>query len=139
MGTRPAGGLDGQVNHAQPFIVRQSRRFAGGAAGDQKVDARLHLPAHQVAQGGFIEAAILLEGSDQGSTASTQFHRRRIILRGGNLKKQDSPQRHREHRKILVTTEDTEITECSNDRILLIAVIRVLRGKKVLRVSVPLW
>src|SRR5271166_5140281 len=79
-GHTTVGGLDGQVNHAQPLVVQESRRLAGSAAWDQEVDAGLHLPAHQVAQGGLINASILLEGSYEGGAASTQFHDNRIIL-----------------------------------------------------------
>ena len=49
-GHAAAGSLDGQVDNAQPFVVRQGRRFASGAAGHKEVDARLNLPAHQFAQ-----------------------------------------------------------------------------------------
>ena len=97
-GHAAAGGLDGQVDNAQPFVVRQSRRLASGAAGHKEVDARLDLPAHQFAQRGFVDAAILFEGSDKSGTTTTQFHIEEHNPHGGNLKS-------------VFTTEDTESTE----------------------------
>ena len=88
MGTRPPAVSIVRSIDAQPLVMRQRRRLAGGAAGHKKVDARLNLPAHQFAQGRFIQAAILFEGSDESGAATTQFHWRRIIVWHQNLKEQ---------------------------------------------------
>ena len=67
--------LDRYVNDAQPFVVRQSRSLARGPAGNQKINARLKLPSDQVAQGSFVNGAVLVKRGDQRGTASTQLHR----------------------------------------------------------------
>src|SRR5579863_1617216 len=67
-------------------MVGQSGRFSGRTARHQKVDAGVDLPTDQFAQSLFIQAAILLKGSDKGGTATTQLHWKRIIVCGRNLK-----------------------------------------------------
>src|SRR6516162_11045100 len=92
--------------------MRQSRRFAGGAAGNQKINARFDLPANQVTEGRVIQAAILFKGGYKGGAATTQCHLKRIVLSSENLKS-SRPQRHRgtEKENPFFTTEGTEITE----------------------------
>ena len=43
----PFGLFDRDLDHAQMLFARQRRAFARGAAGHQKIDAVLDLPAHQ--------------------------------------------------------------------------------------------
>ena len=67
----PSRYFNRDIENLQPFIMRKRGRFAGGAAGDQKIDARFQLPRDQVAQGSLVDGAVLLEGSDQCRTAAT--------------------------------------------------------------------
>jgi hypothetical protein len=74
--------LDGRIDHVQPFIVRERRRLAGGSARNEKIDAGLHLPRHQVAQGSVINRAILMKGSYERCTTATELHANKITRMG---------------------------------------------------------
>ncbi len=78
----PSRHFDRDIDDLQPFVVRKRGRLAGGAAGDQKIDARFHLPRDQVAQGSLVDGAVLLEWSDQCRTAATELHEIKITLIG---------------------------------------------------------
>ncbi len=58
--------------------MREGRRFAGGAAGNQEIDSRFDLPGHQVAQGRLVDGAVLTKGSYQRGAASTELHNIKI-------------------------------------------------------------
>ena len=66
--------FDGQVDDAQPFIVSECGSLSGGAAGNQKIDARFDLPGDQIAQRSFIDRAVLGERRNQGSTTASELH-----------------------------------------------------------------
>ncbi len=55
----PLGFFERDLDHAKVLEAGQRGAFAGGAAGHQKVDAGLDLPAHQYTQSVFIERKIL--------------------------------------------------------------------------------
>jgi hypothetical protein len=58
------GLIDRDLDNAQVFGAREGGAFAGGAAGDQEVDARIYLAAHQTPQGCFVERLVWVERSD---------------------------------------------------------------------------
>src|SRR5271166_426402 len=58
--------------------MRQSRSFAGCAAGNQKINPGFDLPCHQVAQGRFVDGAVLTERSYDSCTASAKLHVNKI-------------------------------------------------------------
>ncbi len=51
------GFFDRDLDHAQMLVAGERRALAGGAAGHQKIDAGLDLPADQRAQRRLIERA----------------------------------------------------------------------------------
>src|ERR1700691_1234885 len=79
----PRHDFDGDINSLQPLVVRQSGSFAGGAAGNQKINSGLDLPRHQVAQGGFVDGAVLTKGCYESCTASSKLHETKISRMGG--------------------------------------------------------
>src|ERR1700723_2832221 len=70
------------VDDPQPLVMRQGGSFAGGAAGNQKVNPRLDLPCQQVAQGGFVDGTVLTEGSYQRCTTSAKLNENKISRMG---------------------------------------------------------
>ncbi len=80
------GDFNGGVDYEEPFVVGESGSLAGGAAGYKKVDSRLELPRHQVAQGSVVDGAILTKGSYECSAAATELHRNRIARVGAEGK-----------------------------------------------------
>ena len=66
--------------------MRERRGFAGRAAGNQKIDSGLDLPRDQIAQGRFVDGAILMEGGDESCTASAKLHETKIARMGGLAK-----------------------------------------------------
>ncbi len=70
--------FDGEVDDVQPFVVRESWSFAGGAAGNQEINSGFDLPGHQVAQGRLVDGAVLTKWSYQRGAASTELHRIKI-------------------------------------------------------------
>ncbi len=88
-GDASGGDFDGRVDDVQPFVVRESRSLAGGAAGDEEIDARFDLPRDQIAQGGVVDGAVLMKRSDQSGAASTKLHRDKIARMSGEGKSCD--------------------------------------------------
>ena len=78
--------FDGGVDNVQPFIMGQSRSLARGAARYKEVDARFYLPRDQIAQGGVVDGAVLMERSNQSGAASTELHRDKIARMSGEGK-----------------------------------------------------
>src|ERR1700720_144788 len=74
--------------------MRQSRSFARSAAGNQKINSGLDLPCHQVAQGRFVDGAVLTERSYESGTASTKLHENKITRMGGLAKPLHSSVEH---------------------------------------------
>jgi hypothetical protein len=75
--------FDGGVDDVEPLIARECWSLAGGAAGNEEVDAGVDLPRDQVAQSGVVDGAILMKGSDEGGAASTELHRDKIARMKG--------------------------------------------------------
>ena len=70
--------FDGGVDDVEPFVVGESGRLAGGAAGNQKINAGLDLPCDQIAQGCVVDGAILMKRSYECGATATELHRNRI-------------------------------------------------------------
>ena len=77
-GDAPGCDFDGGVDHVQPFIVSERGRLAGGAAGNEKINAGLDLPRDQIAQGCVVDRAILMKRSYERGATATELHRNRI-------------------------------------------------------------
>ena len=77
-GHAPGRDFDGRVDYVQPLVVRERGRLAGGAAGNQKINAGLDLPRDQIAQGSVVDRTILMKRSYQCSATSTELHRNKI-------------------------------------------------------------
>src|SRR5271154_1629780 len=58
----------------------ECRSFSSGAAGNQEVNARFHLPGNQIAQSVFVDRTILRERCDESGATSSQLHDLRITL-----------------------------------------------------------
>ena len=54
--------LERDRDHALLLVLGHGGALAGGAAGHEHVDARLHLAAHQPPQGGLVEGPVLVNG-----------------------------------------------------------------------------
>ena len=52
------GLFDRDLDDAEVLVAGERRALAGGAAGDQKIDARFDLAAHQPAQSRFVQRAV---------------------------------------------------------------------------------
>ena len=76
----PGGDLNSRINYAEPLVMRKRRSFTGGAAGDEKIYTGLDLPGDQIAQGGFVNGAVLLKRRYQSCAASPQLHNIKITL-----------------------------------------------------------
>src|SRR5450631_263680 len=74
--------FDRRIDYIEPFVVGERRSLAGGAAGNQKINAGLDLPCDQIAQGRVVEGTILMKGSYEGSATATELHRNRIARVG---------------------------------------------------------
>ena len=70
--------FDGGVDDVQPFVVGERGSLAGGAAGNQEINAGLDLPRDQIAQGSVVDGAVLMKRSYERSATSTELHRNRI-------------------------------------------------------------
>ena len=78
--------VNDEMNHVQPFILVQRGRFAGRAAGDQKVYACINLPVDERAQRRFINCVgspVRLERRDNCGAASCCFHHRKVYTEDG--------------------------------------------------------
>src|SRR5580692_4024316 len=82
-GHAPRHDFDGDIDNPQPLVMRQGRGFAGGPAGNQKIDSGLDLPRHQVAQRRLVDGAVLTKGSYESCTASAKLHENKIARMGG--------------------------------------------------------
>src|SRR5579872_3543242 len=76
------GDFDGGVDDMQPFVVRESRSFAGGAAGNKEINAGFDLPGDEIAQGYVVDGAILMKGRYKSGATSTKLHRDKIARMG---------------------------------------------------------
>jgi hypothetical protein len=70
--------FDRGIDHVQPFVVGERGRLAGGAARNQKINARLDLPRNQIAQGCVVDRTILMKRSYQCGATATELHRNKI-------------------------------------------------------------
>ncbi len=77
-GDASGGDFDGGVDHVEPFVVGERGRLAGGAAGNEKINAGLDLPRDQIAQGCVVDGAILMKRSYECGATATELHRNRI-------------------------------------------------------------
>ncbi len=87
-GDAPGGDFNGDVDHAQPFFVTERRRFAGGAAGHQKIDAGLDLPRHQIAQRGSSSEPSWRKGVTSAVPQPRSSMIIRIARKGGRVKRE---------------------------------------------------
>ena len=76
--------FDGGVDHVEPFVVRESGSLAGGAAGNEEINAGFDLPCDQIAQGCVVDGAVLMKGSDEGGATATELHRNKITRMGSD-------------------------------------------------------
>ena len=77
MGTRLGGGFcgfDGELDDAVGFLLGEGGGFAGGAAGDEEGDAVFDLGADVRGEGGLVERAVGVEGSDERGAAALECH-----------------------------------------------------------------
>ena len=71
-GTRPATTSIVISTTCSHSSLGQRRRFAGSAAGDEKIDLRFDLPGNERTQSRFVNRAVTLKWSYQRCAASTQ-------------------------------------------------------------------
>src|SRR5207237_6760412 len=75
----PARLVDEDLDGAQAFGVGERRVLARRAAGTQKMDACVDLPASEPANGGFIELAAARERRDQRGADSCEWPTHRYL------------------------------------------------------------
>ena len=74
------GGVNDDVDGVEPLVFLERRRFAGGTAGHQKIDAGVDLPIHQSAQSLLIDRKVRVrpERRHECRATSSCFHHRRV-------------------------------------------------------------
>ena len=78
-GNATGSGFDHDADGLEPFLLVESRSFAGRSTGDDKVDACINLPVYERPKCRFIDRSVFPERRNDCRATTCRFHHEKCI------------------------------------------------------------